>query len=387
MTNSLSTQGVSDVPDLPPVWREHIAETQRRLAKNEFSVTQMPGYVKGQPPDPATWHKINHLEMYPKIYGRERGANGIGKLTEAALVTITEGERNPLREEDPDYFPATGLAYDDLDISLMRDQSAEYQQALEDAGVLVHRITFPSPPVGPFGPMNGTWGGNEVLVLRGGSVIERIALNPFGFGVSEYIAYWAWTQLGVPPQLTITGTGIAEAGPCFWLAEDVFVCGFGLAFNQEGLDQLIPAVARSSELAIEDLTVLRIEFAGGHYFFPDVGTSHHPDMVLAPLDARKVIAYEPGIDFRTWTWLKTHGYKIVEISREEQLQYAPANLMTIEPGRVVMPAGPKEAIDAVRKLGVDVTTVPYSEFLRSGGGLHCSTLRVQRERGPYLSDV
>jgi N-dimethylarginine dimethylaminohydrolase len=377
---------VKSQPVLPAVWRKHIEEIQVAARRNEFSVRNMPGYVPGTPASPATWHHMNMLDLYPKVYGRECGANGIGRLREVALVEITPAEHFPLFEEDPMYFPQTGLSYLDLDTSRMKDQSEQYQAALEEAGVTVYRVAFPSPPVGAFGPMRGTWAANELLVLRGGSVIEKIAINPFGTGRSEYLAYWAWTELGVPPLLTIAGEGVAEAGPCFWLAEDVFVAAHGLAFNDAGLEQLLPAVARSSRMALGDMTVLTIECTGGRYFYPDVGTSHHPDMVLAPLDVDKVIAYPPGIDFRTWNWLHEHDYKIVEVNRDEQLQFAPANLTIIEPGRVIMHEGAKDAITAVRKLGIDVTTVPYDEFLRSGGGVHCSTMRVWRDPGPYSTD-
>lgn len=377
---------VKSQPVLPAVWQKRIEETQAAARRNEFSVRDMPGYVAGTPASPATWHHMDMLDLYPKVYGRECGANGIGQLREVALVEITPAERFPLFEEDPMYFPQTGLSYLDLDTARMKDQSEQYQAVLEDAGVTVRRVAFPSPPVGAFGPMRGTWAANELLVLRGGSVIEKIAINPFGTGRSEYLAYWAWTELGVPPLLTIAGQGVAEAGPCFWLAEDVFVAAHGLAFNDEGLEQLLPAVARSSRMDPGDLTVLTIECAGGRYFYPDVGTSHHPDMVLGPLDVGKAIAYPPGIDFRTWNWLHEHDYKIVEVSRDEQLQFAPANLTIIEPGRVIMHEGAKDAIAAVRKLGVEVTTVPYDEFLRSGGGVHCSTMRVWRDPGPYSAD-
>jgi N-dimethylarginine dimethylaminohydrolase len=383
---SAPNQVVESVPTLPAPWAEQIKDTQAAAQRGEFHVAQIPGYQEGVPPQPSTWHHMDMLDIYPKIYGRECGANGIGKLREVALVEITENERFSLFDEDPMYFPQTGLSYKDLDISKMQDQSSEYQSALEDAGVIVNRVTFPNPPVGAYGPMRGTWAANEVLVLRGGSVIEKIAINPFGNGRSEYLAYWAWTQLGVPPLLTIAGEGVAEAGPCFWLAEDVFVAAHGLAYNEDGLNQLIPAVARSSKLDLEDLNVLKIECAGGRYFYPEAGTSHHPDMVLGPLDARKVIAYPPGIDFTTWSWLKDHDYEIVEVSRDEQLQFSPANVTIIEPGRVIMADGATEAIAGVRKLGVDVVTVPYDQFLRSGGGLHCSTLRVWRDQGPYLTD-
>jgi N-dimethylarginine dimethylaminohydrolase len=382
----VSPSDVPTSPPLPPVYARHIAEMQQRLQEGSFSLDGMPGYKPGEPPSIETWHNMDYLDIYPKIWGREFGANGIGKLREVALTEITPAEKFPLYDLDPAYFPRMGLAYQELDTSKMRDQSAAYQEALESAGVLVHRVAFPDPPVGAFGPMRSTWAANELLVVRGGSIIEKIAVSPFGFGRCEYLALWAFTQLGIPPILAITGTGVCEAGPAFWLAEDVFVGVRGIAANDEGLAQLIPTVRRSSRCDPEDFTALIIDAPGPWYFDPQTGVSHHPDMVLGPLDVGKVIVYPPGLDFRTWTWLKEHDYEMVEVDRDEQVQWAPANVTIIEPGVVIMHAECTNAVAAVRKAGVEVLTVEYSEFLRSGGGLHCSTLRLHRDLGPYSTD-
>jgi N-dimethylarginine dimethylaminohydrolase len=380
---------VSDVPTqvpLPGAYARRIADLQEQLRRGEFTLEGMPGYVPGEAPAIETWHNIDYLDIYPKIWGRESGANGIGKLREVALTEITEAEKFPLYNLDPAYFPRMGLDYRELDTAKMRDQSLAYQAALESVGVLVHRVEFPQPPVGAYGPMRSTWAANELLVVRGGSIIEKLAVSPFGFGRCEYLAYWAFTQLGIPPVAAITGKGVAEAGPCFWLAEDVFVAARGIAFNEEGLNQLIPVVRRSSRCDPEDFTALVIDCPGPWYFDPQTGISHHPDMVLGPLSVDTVIAYPPGLDFRTWRFLKERGYKIIEVERDEQVQWAPANVTIVEPGVVVMHAEAKRTIAAVQKAGIEVLTVEYSEFLRSGGGLHCSTLRLHRDPGPYSTD-
>jgi N-dimethylarginine dimethylaminohydrolase len=382
-TDATGELSVSTRPPLPPVYERHIAQLQERVRTGGFSLADMPGYVEGQPPSPERWQNTDYLEIYSKVWGREYGANGIGKLREVALIEITENERWPYYKEAPEYLPGMGLQYADLDVKKMQDQSAAYQAAMESAGVLVHRIAYPDPPVGPFGPTRGTWAANELLVVRGGSIIEKVAISPFGTGRSEYLALWAFTQLAIPPVLAIMGTGVAEAGPCFWLAEDVFVAARGLAFNDEGLNQLLPVVRRSSGLDEKDFKALVIDCPGGRYFDAGSGVSHHPDMALGPLDAKKVICYPSGLDYGTWSWLKEHDYEMIEVTRDEQALYAPANVMILEPGRVIMHAEAKDAVAAVRKAGVDVIEVPYSEFLRTGGGLHCSTMRIWREPGPF----
>jgi N-dimethylarginine dimethylaminohydrolase len=384
-TQTTNTGGVSR-PVLPKSYARHIEAQQQLVKEGKFSLEDVPGYVRGEPPSVATWHHVNFLDLYPKIWGREFGANGIGKLREVALTEITSHERWPWFEEAPQFVHDMGLPYSELDTEKMRDQSLQYQAALEEAGVFVHRLAYPDPPVGIYGPTRGMWATNEVLVVRGGTIIPGMAVSPYGLGRAEYIALWAMSELGIPPLLAITGKGVAEAGPCFWLAEDVFVAAKGLAFNEEGLKQLIPAVRRTSLVDEKDFTALIIDCPGGKYFDRQSGVSHHPDIVLGPLDVDKVIAYTSGLDFDTWSWLKDHNYTIVEVERDEHVMWAPANVTILEPGRVVMCAEAENTIAAVRKAGVDVVPVPYSEFIRSGGGLHCSTMRIWRDKGPYSTD-
>lgn len=362
----------------------HIEAQQQKLSEGGFKLSDIPNYIPGVFPEPETWHNIDYLDVYRRVWGREIRGNGIGKLREVALTEITSNEYNPIFEEDPAFFHKWEEPYDTLDVKLMQEQSAMYQEILEANGVIVHRIEFPDPPVGAFGPMMYMWAARELLVLNGGSVIPKLGFSALSFGRPEYLAWWAFTRLGIPPILTITGKGVCEAGPCFFLAEDVFVAALSVAFNQEGLDQLLPVVKRSTGL--DEVHNLVIKTATRDYFDPGSGASAHPDMIIGPLDTDKVILYPGGIDFETLSWLVRHGYKIAEIERDEQVQYAPANVTLLEPGHVIMHAGADKAIAAVRKLGVEVEVLPYGEFLKAGGGVHCSTMEILKDPGPALGD-
>ena len=386
MTIDVAGSDVPTIPPLPPVYEERIADTQQRLRAGEFTLEQMPGYVKGQRPTTDVWHNIDHLEIYPKVWGRECGKNGIGKLREVVLTEITESEKFAFHDLDPAYFPQMADAYSSIDIPKMIDQSLAYEAALEAHGVTVHRVAFPQPPVSAFGPAKSTWAAAELFVLRGGSVLPKRGVQPLAYGRAEYLALWAWTRLGVPVLCAVTGTGIFEIGPCHFLAEDVFVSGNGMAFNDEGLAQMKPVIARSAGLDVDDMTFLHIEFPGNKYYDAPSGVGHHPDLYIAPLDVRKVVTYSPGLDFATLEWLRKRGYTIVEVEHSEQAKYAPANVLTLEPGLVVMHAEAARSIANVRAAGVEVIEVPYSEFMKEGGGLHCSTGQIWREKGPYSTD-
>jgi N-dimethylarginine dimethylaminohydrolase len=382
----MRNSSIARKPSLPPPYEERMSNVRDGAANGSLALHDMPGFADGTHLSPRTWGQVDYLDVYPKVWGRECGKNGIGKLREVVLTEITEYEKFAWYDQDPAYFPRMSRAYATLDTSRMRDQSLAYQAALEDHGVVVHRIEMPDPPVSAYGPAKSTWGAAEFFCLRGGSILPKRGVNPFGYGRAEYISLWATANLGVPVLYAITGTGICECGPCFFLSEDVFVAARGLAFNQEGLDQFLPVVRRSTGLDEEDFTALIIDCRGPWYFDANSGVAHHPDMIMGPLDVGKVIVYRPALDFQTWSWLVDHDYTIVEVDRDEHVQFAPANVMLIEPGLVFMHAEAPRAIDAVREAGVEVVTVEYSEFLVEGGGLHCSTGQIWREKGPYSTD-
>ena len=348
-----------------------ILKNQERARNGEFS-------EDGFPSDLIS---TDYADLYPLVYGRECGSTGIGKLREVALTKITKHEKNPLYREGSKNFHKWAVPYDSLDISKMQDQSAQYEEALTAAGVLVHRIAFPDPPVSAYGPMQYMWAARELLVLKGGSVIPKMGWSPLSVGRAEFLALWAFNNLGVPPILAITGKGVCEAGPCMFLAEDVFVGAISAAFNQDGIDQLYQTVQRTQGI---DMTFLTLKCSSPYYFDVESGVSAHPDMVLGPLDLKKVIVYAGGIDYETFDWLKQNNYQIIEVDHDEQIQFSPTNVVVLEPGRVIMHAEATKAIAAVRKAGVDVVPVPYSEFPKAGGGVHCSTMEVFRETGPTL---
>jgi N-dimethylarginine dimethylaminohydrolase len=379
----------SDVPRTPgiaPAYQARMTAQADAVASGTFSMDQVPGFVPGGLPSSAVTQGADALDTYQQVWGRPCGKNGIGKLREVALTEITEYEKFAWYDLDPAFFPRMADDYHSLDTDRMRDQSLQYETVLEELGVIVHRVRFPEPPVSGYGPSKSNWGAAELFVLRGGSVLPKRGVNPFGSGRGEYMALWAWTRLGVPPMATITGTGVMEIGPSFFLAEDVFVTATGVSHNQEGLDQVLPLVAASAGLEQHELTSLVIDSPGGIYYDPATGTSHHPDLVLGPLDVGKVIAYTPGLDHPTYEYLRSNGYQIIDVDPEEHVRFCPANVMLVEPGVVIMHAEAVKAIDAVRRAGVHVIPVPYSEFLKEAGGLHCSTGQILRDKGPYSTD-
>lgn len=365
-------------------------EYQQRLQEKDWSWDDVaPLHSRGREQSILPLHELDHLDVYERTYGRRFGANGIGRLREVALSRISDAENRlfedpspyagEMRMLEPHGVGRRGLGRID-DIRVARAQQDAYAELLEDEGVRVRWISWEDDQDGPYGPLHAMWAAGEVLVLEGGAIVPKRGRDPFSFGRAEHLSRWLFWELNIPTLLTVAGTGIAEVGSVVWLAHDVFVVGDSIAYNEEGIAQVLPIVTRSTRDA--DLHVLTLRCQGECYFDPDSGAAAHVESLITPLDVDKVLCYSPGIDTSTLLWLERHGYEVVEAEFDDHVRHRVCNSVLLEPGRVVMPAEAERTVERVRRAGIDVREAYYGAFHAAGGGLHSATLQIEREPGP-----
>ena len=361
------------------------------MRKKAWRIEDIPFYEKGKAANISKLEKLDFLDTKEKVYGRKFGRNGIGKLREVALTKITEQElflNHPFFKQDPEYFARTGMGgKEHPDIQKWQRQQTDFANILQKNGIKVHWIEHPEPLIGPFGPTLVMWAASDLMITRGGSISQRGGMYPFGsYGRFDYLTRWASWHLNIPVLLSITGKGICEANPVsHFLAEDVMVVGLSPACNEEGLNQLIPAVERTS--GVEDFKVMVNKMPLDTYWDPETGTCAHLDMVWHAVDAGKILLYPPNINTEVFQWLKGNKFEIIAVDRDEQVKYFPCNLILLEPGKVLVHEGATRTIAKLRKAGIEVIEVPFTECLKMGGGMHCSTMEIYREPGPFLKDI
>jgi N-dimethylarginine dimethylaminohydrolase len=336
--------------------------------------------------DDAGWayQDLDYRHVYPEVWGRQCGENGIGRLREVALSRISPvevavyDERYPFHE-DPAWLESQGLL--DADIGRLQEEQAAYAELLEQHGVKVHWIDWGEAPMSAFGPMQAMWAASDCWVTRGGIVVQKTGWHPFGFGRSEWMARWLQHHVGIPILYTVHGKGVHEPSTTIWLAEDIWVTALSAAYNEEGHRQVESVVRRTC--GVEDLEVHVVRLTTDRFMDRRAGLGAHLTLVLSSLDLDTVLAYRPGLDAQTLRWLRHKGFKIVDVGRDEQLRYIPTNTIPLEPGVVFMAGEATETIAAVRRAGIEVIAVPNAEFNQIGGALHCRTLRIARDPGPY----
>ena len=342
----------------------------------EFPLEQYPDYREGEPPNLAELHKASFLDEYSAIWGRPwGGCQGIGKLRDVGLVRATEREENPLWTKDPKYFLLRFAQT--IDASWLIETQLAYAELLEQAGVTVHWLDI-DDTVGAYGPMRKLFIAEEAMIIRGGAILPRCGHGAYKRGLErEYQKFL--TQLGCPILLSVHGAGIAEPSAMIVaVAENYWIAALSNSLNREGFDQILPVLMSHGgvEVHLTELPGIIDSFEAGGEF--------HLDMVVAPVDDRKILVYPKHLNWPTYEWLKAKGFELIEIPEAEQ-RWAPANLTLLEPGVIVMHPQAAETTKKLQAAGVEVIPFDWSGLMQGGvNGPRCCTLFLYREPGPTL---
>jgi len=172
--------------------------------------------------------------------------------------------------------------------------------------------------------------------------------------------HWFWykrfAELGIPTLLTVTGKGIFEFPNVRFLSNRSCVIATSIRTNMEGISQVIPVFQRAG---VQEIHVAHLPKA-----FP-----FHLDLVFGLANHDLGVVYPAGLDYYTIRYLESKGIRLIEASEKETRLCAP-NLLAIEPGKVVIPAGCSDVTRSLRKEGVDAIEVDLSTFA-PGSGCTC----------------
>jgi N-dimethylarginine dimethylaminohydrolase len=336
---------------------------------------RFPGYRRGSPPQYAEYHaEVDFLDEIEAIWGQRWGAQGMGRLRQVAMSPPTEVEVLDEYVDDPAFFIYDGQL---PDLRKMREQHAGLMQTYRDLEIDVRIFEYPETPRSAYGPLKRAVSAAAGFVINGGAVIAREAA-PYWRGRSRYVSQYL-QSIGCPILYTVHGKGVCEGGAFTRMADDLIVAMLSTDCNQDGLDQVRPVLERAG------YHVWAARSPGPlHVFHPELIGWIHADMWIAPLDRDLALIYPPWCDYETIRYLKDIGYELIEADRDEQEHVAPANMITIEPRKVVMPAGAPRTKAAVEDAGVEVIEVEYDEVIKYGGSIRCTTMQLVRDPGPTV---
>jgi N-dimethylarginine dimethylaminohydrolase len=254
----------------------------------------------------------------------------------------------------------------DLLPTVARQQHDDLADAYREHGVAVHYVEN-----GRIDKPNSFFIRDLMVMTPEGAIITRPA-STVRAGEERFVAE-ALGRLGVPILMTVHGGGTFEGADVSWVDDDLCFLAEGLRTNAEGADQ-VERMLR--EIGTE---VVRVGLPYG---------AMHLDGLLNFLDRDLAIVWPRRTPYKIVQTLKKRGYRFVEVEDEEEAQHRlPMNFVALAPGEILMPSGGDCLRAKYEAAGVTCHTVEISELIKAGGGLHCMTGFLKRDRLPERSLV
>ena len=217
-----------------------------------------------------------------------------------------------------------------------------------DGGTMPHRL------------MNAVYVRDPMCVVRGGAVIGR--MGPLMRRGEERYATQSVAALGMPILRTIHGTGTLEGGTVVKITPRVYAFGASIRCNPGGR-----APARRGARAARHRADRR------------AAARHLDPPRRAPLDGRpRQGARATFTVCRTGSGPPARARDRADRARPDE-RWA-INGLVVRPGRLVLSEGQPRTVERLAARGIEVVEIPYGEIQRGGGGIHCTTMELRRDR-------
>lgn len=200
------------------------------------------------------------------------------------------------------------------------------------------------------------------FAVKGGAIVTRLA--PRMRHGEELPITRTLAKAGMPILRTLTGTSMAEGGSFAWLNSSTAVIGRSIRINDQGIDQIADVLRHQGvELIVVDLC----------------GYDIHIDGHFLMIDTHLALVSPRGLPFTFLERLKQLDIRTVEITPDDNSWVV--NGLAVSPGRVIMPRGLSDRTRAALEgHGVDIIEIDYDKVQLNGGGIHCSTCPLIRDR-------
>jgi len=242
------------------------------------------------------------------------------------------------------------------DLPAMQAQHDKLVQVLEENQVRVVMLDQCAE-----GRMKSCYTRDVVVAVDGGAIVCR--LGPRVRRGEEQPATRTLAKLGMPILRTIHGTGIMEGGSFAWLNEETAVIGISSRVNHEAADQFEEVLNR------QGVELLRMQVPGFRL---------HIDGMLVMVDVDTALINPILLPFDFMEELKRRGIRLIELSPEDTP--FTINCLAIAPGRVIMSEASERTLEKLYKAGIETISIDYEAVWRGGGGIHCSTAPLARDR-------
>ena len=245
------------------------------------------------------------------------------------------------------------------DMDKLRAQHDSMVEVFRREGIEVHYLDGQGQTDGM---LKAVYTRDSALMVKGGAIVCRMA--PRIRQGEEMVVTRTLAKLGVPILRTIHSTGMLEGGSFAWINPKTAVVGRSIRINNEAIEQLDDVLKRQGvELLVVDLNGYTIHIDGSFVMV---------DKDLALVDATQ-------LPYWFLEKLRELGVDTVEITPLDDTWII--NGLAIAPGRYLMGNGASNrTLDLLQRKGVEVIPLDFDLVQLNGGGIHCSTMPLIRDR-------
>ncbi len=205
---------------------------------------------------------------------------------------------------------------------------------------------------------------DNILATPEGAIVCRQALR-VRRGEESAVSS-ALGRIGCPIVRTISGNGYFEGACALWVDRETIILGSGVRANFEGVRQ-VEEVLRPMGVS----NILHFQIPYGHA---------HLDGLMSFVDRDKMLIFPWQTPYDVIKPLMDRGIKVLEApSIDEVKHHSAMNLVTLAPGKVLMPTGTPLTRKLLEDNGVEVVEVEIGEIRKGFGALHCLTAAIARE--------
>jgi N-dimethylarginine dimethylaminohydrolase len=325
--------------------------------------------LKRVPPRPIPVFEDD--EMQTRVWGRRWGVyNDVGTL-KMVLVHRPEEE---IEIMTPDKYDPSIEALIDVreqwywrrrtppDLKKMQIEHDRMVEVLRQEEVEVLCVAgAPRDPKAMFTRDNGVAVNGGAIIARMGPVGEEPGTGRRG---EEAFVMRKLVELGMPILRTIHGQGLFEGGSFAFLDEQTAVIGLSYRQNEEGARQI------EDVLSVQGVKLIRV---------PLTGHSLHIDGAIVMVDHKLALVNMTRLPYWFLDLLKDRGIDAVDVHHADNPMVI--NCLAIRPGKVLLAINNgEETAERLTKAGIEVIPIDYAECQSNGGGIHCSTMPLIRER-------
>lgn len=243
-----------------------------------------------------------------------------------------------------------------FDPEVVVEQHAGLVAAYEEADVRCHFLeTEPALPYGVFTRDSSTMGPNGAVITQPAQWWRRGEYAP---------AIRFYERAGIPIRDMITA-GSLEGGDVMIVEPGAVLIGTGEGRTQE------VAATQLAAWYHEDGWEARVQPFPERYV--------HIDVLVAVLAEKLAAVCSDVLPDGAVEWMRAKGFDLIHIS-EEQAFTLGVNAISLGGERVISAAGAAELNGALRSRGLEVIELDLSMFTLGGGGPHCLSQALRRER-------